>query len=1295
MKIKYPAVRFALRASISGFLAFMLVFFPGGRNVFASCSPASTNGDDTIVCTSASDTVDAQGGNDQITGGSGNDSITGGAGNDSLIGGTGNDVYYFDTDAILGTDIITEAASGGTDRIDFSGSSNSVNVDLGITGNQTVNSNLIVNMTAVQVENITGGSNNDVLTGNALANVISGGTGDDILTGLAGNDILTGGDGIDSMIGGVGNDIYAFDTDTALGIDTITEAASGGTDALNFTGSSNAIMVDLGITGNQFVNSNLILNLTAVQMENVTGGSNNDRITGNAFSNSLTGGAGNDILTGAAGNDYYNFDTDTALGIDTITEISGGGADTLNFSGSTNAITVDMGVIGNQTVNSNLTLNLTAAQVDYITGGSSNDSLTGNVLNNIFTGGAGNDTLIGVAGNDTYNFDTDTALGTDTITEAVGGGTDVLNFSGSTNVVTVDLGLTGSQIVNSNLALNLTAAQMESVIGGNNNDIITGNVLANVLSGGSGNDILNGMGGNDTLNGGAGNDSLIGGTGDDSYAFDTDAALGTDTITEAIGGGTDTLNFSGSSNIVTVDLGAAASQTVNSNLVLNLTAAQMENVTGGTASDNITGNMLNNILSGGTAGNDILNGLDGNDTLTGGAGSDSLLGGAGDDTYAFDADSALGTDTIIEAIGSGTDTLNFTGTSSAITVNLGLANQTVNSTLILNLTAAEMENVIGGGNSDNITGNALNNNLSGGTAGNDILNGMDGNDTLTGGAGTDSLLGGAGNDTYVFDTDTALGTDTITEAIGNGIDTLDFTDSNNIVAINLGTVGSQIVNSNLTLNLTVAQMENVTGGSNNDSISGNALNNVLSGGLGNDLINGMDGADILTGGDGIDTLNGGAGDDQLNGDAGADILNGGDGADALNGGADGDQLNGDTGADILDGGDGADVLNGGADGDQLNGDTGADILDGGDGADVLNGGVDDDQLNGEAGADILDGGDGDDIVNGGDGNDTLISSLGIDSLDGGADDDQLIISGEHSAGDVITGGAGINVFVFQPGTYGSLQLVSNGEDTLDFSLFDSAISIDLNNYNSQNVGGGLSLTLTGLFTSINGTVFNDTITGNSLNNVISGLDGNDTLNGGAGTDTLDGGTDIDMVVEYEAGDAHVSIENGFPIPAPTLAPPPNITVPTHILPTITESESTRNASSIIPVTGAELKPIKCGENPIVLNFHQDSLLVFHNLCNYTVDLNILNDTDILGMEIPENIVSPLAISLNLFEDSNLVDQIPEGSKIIWKIPADLATTVYFLENSTDVEWTQLELNQVDGFYEITITDSGTYLLEIK
>ena len=43
--------------------------------------------------------------------------------------------------------------------------------------------------------------------------------------------------------------------------------------------------------------------------------------------------------------------------------------------------------------------------------------LTRSLLNNLIEGGGGNDTLTGGAGNDLFRFDTDNALGSDTINE--------------------------------------------------------------------------------------------------------------------------------------------------------------------------------------------------------------------------------------------------------------------------------------------------------------------------------------------------------------------------------------------------------------------------------------------------------------------------------------------------------------------------------------------------------------------------------------------------------------------------------------------------------------------------------------------------------------------------------------------------------------------------------------------------------------------------------------------------------------------------------------------------------------
>lgn len=68
-------------------------------------------------------------------------------------------------------------------------------------------------------------------------------------------------------------------------------------------------------------------------------------------------------------------------------------------------------------------------------------------------------------------------------------------------------------------------AQIENAKGGNGNDYLKGNDLANVLEGNNGNDTLEGGKGSDTLKGGSGNDTYIYKTGD---GFDTKAIMSDD-----------------------------------------------------------------------------------------------------------------------------------------------------------------------------------------------------------------------------------------------------------------------------------------------------------------------------------------------------------------------------------------------------------------------------------------------------------------------------------------------------------------------------------------------------------------------------------------------------------------------------------------------------------------------------------------------------------------------------------------------------------------------------------------------
>ncbi|HTI66256.1 MAG TPA: M10 family metallopeptidase C-terminal domain-containing protein, partial [Caulobacteraceae bacterium] len=217
--------------------------------------------------------------------------------------------------------------------------------------------------------------------------------------------------------------------------------------------------------------------------------------------------------------------------------------------------------------------------------------------------------------------------------------------------------------------------------------------------------------------------------------------------------------------------------------------------------------------------------------------------------------------------------------------------------------------------------------------------------------------------------------------------------------------------------------DQISGGLGNDAIAGGAGDDLLLGDLGNDTIDGGDDNDVLLGGSGNDNLTGGSGADTLNGGGGTDNVNGGDGSDLIIAAGDGDSLSGGDGDDEFRIGAGADTLDGGAGNDTVSAaDFGSGIsftigatslgghaiqnfeaYEGTAFADTLNGGSGNDQLNGGAGNDSLAGGDGDDSILGGDGNDTLDGGDGNDSLVGAAGDDSISASGDGIA---LNGGSG-------------------------------------------------------------------------------------------------------------------------------------------------------------------------------------------------------------------------------------------------------------------------------------------------
>jgi len=124
----------------------------------------------------------------------------------------------------------------------------------------------------VVIEKGTGGGN-DIVIGNAVANLLTGNDGADALLGRAGDDTLNGGNGTDMLDGGDNNDTL-----------------SGGNHDDTLNGGAGADTLD----GNNHAD---VLN----------GGTGNDLLSGSNHNDVLNGGAGDDWLSGGNHNDIFAF----------------------------------------------------------------------------------------------------------------------------------------------------------------------------------------------------------------------------------------------------------------------------------------------------------------------------------------------------------------------------------------------------------------------------------------------------------------------------------------------------------------------------------------------------------------------------------------------------------------------------------------------------------------------------------------------------------------------------------------------------------------------------------------------------------------------------------------------------------------------------------------------------------------------------------------------------------------------------------------------------------------------------
>ncbi|NEP28276.1 M10 family metallopeptidase C-terminal domain-containing protein, partial [Moorena sp. SIO3I6] len=200
--------------------------------------------------------------------------------------------------------------AGGNDTIDWSNQSSNAKINLNpgqwsqlgpaYWNGKELESRTLAIAYGVTIENGIGGSGNDTIYGNNVANVLRGGEGNDYLSGGSGNDFLTGGSGNDSLTGGSGNDSLTGGTGS--------DRLYGGTGNDNLYGSSGNDTLS-GSSGNDLLSgSSGNDSLTGgTGSDRMYGGSGNDRIYGGAGDDILYGGTGNDVLSGGTGADKFVF----------------------------------------------------------------------------------------------------------------------------------------------------------------------------------------------------------------------------------------------------------------------------------------------------------------------------------------------------------------------------------------------------------------------------------------------------------------------------------------------------------------------------------------------------------------------------------------------------------------------------------------------------------------------------------------------------------------------------------------------------------------------------------------------------------------------------------------------------------------------------------------------------------------------------------------------------------------------------------------------------------------------------
>ena len=529
-------------------------------------------GADIITGGAGADTINGGDGADIMDGGAGDDSITGGAGNDTVTTGSAGDV----ADGGLGTDTLTVSAIGsGAFVIDLSSTGDQLT-----TYNGAANAGIQSGFEIVNLSNVNGAvtgtsaAAGSTITGGAGADSLTGAAGNDSLSGGAGADVLVAGSGADTLVGGAGNDSYRIELLSGAVNDTVTEAASAGTDTLFVLGAAASatsrvvLNLTLAVNGGTGTDNSIdVLDATAITVAGalvtlgavggtVLGTDFSDSVQGAVGADSLVGGSGADILLGADGLDTISGGTgadyiDGGTG-DDIDSLVGGTGDDSFLVADIGAVDIFMEAAGEGTLDTLLVTALSVVGINV--NGTAAGPLNG--ANGLgfeqVALGAGATTFTGAQLSGlTINFTEQSAVTSNIVVTATSGGTtnlSALTFNASTFTNAAGAVVVGNAMVLSTgtdtLTINGADAASEILIGSSGIDIFSAGAGATTS------DTIRGGGGADVIDLGA----LLGA---DSVAFEgttatagvtAAATLGVDAITNFAGGTTanvgDVLRFS-------------------------------------------------------------------------------------------------------------------------------------------------------------------------------------------------------------------------------------------------------------------------------------------------------------------------------------------------------------------------------------------------------------------------------------------------------------------------------------------------------------------------------------------------------------------------------------------------------------------------------------------------------------------------------------------------------------------------------------------------------------------------------